>query len=1153
MCFKDPPKVIKQPTLSRDLIKDPDIELHVSLAVADTYLIHTNALDPQEILRLTAGVGSAKRDLRLAGPDKKYFHDSYRSEEEENRRAAMLGNIHEFLDSFPIAQVQNGDFKENLSDDIFLETLINNIRNECLSYQIFLSKTVTESTKNIISKLKTLKLDYSANEIEIDEMEKKLDSIIDNSLRNRLEATSNFEILQNEKITPFFLNLAKGNKSEASLTDLLDDDGNPFRSDAELKEHIRNFYQKIYRKPESDNRIRDDSIKTFLGEEICNSRLVKDCIIPDHKAEQFEEFLSIEELDESASQGNRSAAGMDGINNCFIKKFWHLLRIPLHRYTTCCHRKGSLTQSFRTASIKLIPKKGDCTKIKNWRPISLLSCLYKVVSRALNNRLKEVSGIIFSRGQKGFTKDRHIQEVLMNIVEMISHCKEYGIPGAILSIDTAKAFDTVSHRYMHLVYSFFGFGPNFIKLMETLGNNRTACIAFDDGSHSAEIVLECGRAQGNTSSPVEYNMAQQIVLFKIELCPEVRNVYQNHFIARPYLPAPIPETPILPLPADSDDQRFRNEAAFETSKADGFADDNTTGTIFEYDSLKKLKDILTDFADISGLRCNTEKTALMQIGNKIPVSQEIKDLGFDITDKVHILGMDIDSEVEALDNNFVGTVTSLKKCIDYWKRYNLSMIGRINVIKSLLFSQILYLGSFLMPSSEKLRQMQKLLDDFAVSDTKIARDRITLPVELGGLGLFDVEKFLISQQASWVFKAHKSSRDNWRYKLRSLCNGNVLCAGPGLIKESANPILHGISSSFQKVRLSHDSLNSNFTEALVLNNPIFFRGPGDKLPLTLTYLGLPENGESVMSSLSARSFFNVNGIKTRMELAFDYNLQIGIEGYVNLVNCLNHYVRRLKPNERNNGSRTSLSDEFCCLKKPGKKIRASLVKKRRKKFELRTQGTTVTFLQITGTEFPGEKQYGNIVSLWNSQGLPNRIRVFLFKFFNNILGINTRLSHFVPNQSRGCTFCLLTGTNPLPDETFIHVFFDCATVKNWHNKFFNEFFPNNYLVDVQDRKTILLLGRVHEPDSDNFFIGITILIFQYVIWEQKLKKKIPSYQSIKNQFIEHIKKLWWGNTRARKESSKSNFLLCRTLGNGERRQGHQPDGAAAPLPPGGDE
>jgi hypothetical protein len=449
---------------------------------------------------------------------------------------------------------------------------------------------------------------------------------------------------------------------------------------------------------------------------------------------------------------------------------------------------------------------------------------------------------------------------------------------------------------MHLVYSFFGFGPNFIKLLETLGNNRTACIAFDDGSHSAEISLECGRAQGNTSSPVEFNMAQQIVIFKIELCPEVRSVYINHFIARPYLPDPVPEQPINQLPVDGDDQRFRNESAFETSKADGFADDNTTGTLLEYNSLLTLKNILSNFAEISGLRCNTEKTALMQIGNKIEISQEIKDLGFCITDKVHILGMDIDSELINLDENFSSTIVSLKKCVDYWKRYNLTMVGRINVIKSLLFSQILYLGSFLMPSSSKLKTMQKLLDDFALDGTNIARDRITQPVEMGGLGLFDIEKFLTGQQASWVFKAHKSSRDNWRYKLRSLCNGNVLCAGPGIIKKTANPILYGLSCSYQKLRLSHDSNNSNFVNAFVLNNPIFFRGPGNKEPLNCFYLELPESGNNALAFLTAREFFNVNGVKTRLELELEYNLTLGLQGYADLVRCLNHYVRRLKPN-----------------------------------------------------------------------------------------------------------------------------------------------------------------------------------------------------------------------------------------------------------------
>jgi hypothetical protein len=117
VCFKDPPKVIKQPTISRDLIKDPDIELHVALAVADTYLIHTNALENQELLRLTQRVGHAKLNIPRAGPDKLYFHDGYRSEEEENNRAAMLGSIHELLDDFPINQ-----FKEVASKTILVTT-----------------------------------------------------------------------------------------------------------------------------------------------------------------------------------------------------------------------------------------------------------------------------------------------------------------------------------------------------------------------------------------------------------------------------------------------------------------------------------------------------------------------------------------------------------------------------------------------------------------------------------------------------------------------------------------------------------------------------------------------------------------------------------------------------------------------------------------------------------------------------------------------------------------------------------------------------------------------------------------------------------------------------------------------------------------------
>jgi hypothetical protein len=159
---------------------------------------------------------------------------------------------------------------------------------------------------------------------------------------------------------------------------------------------------------------------------------------------------------------------------------------------------------------------------------------------------------------------------------------------------------------MNSVYTFFGFGPNFVKLLETLGNNRTACISFDDGSHSPPFELGCGRAQGNTSSPIEYNMAQQIVLFKIELCPEIRSVYLSHLIYRPYLPMGFEENRLVPYETDNSNKKFINECSGETKKADSFADDNSTGTLLELNSLTVLKNILEEFGSFSGLKCNTD-------------------------------------------------------------------------------------------------------------------------------------------------------------------------------------------------------------------------------------------------------------------------------------------------------------------------------------------------------------------------------------------------------------------------------------------------------------------------------------------------------------------------------------------------------------------
>ncbi len=69
-----------------------------------------------------------------------------------------------------------------------------------------------------------------------------------------------------------------------------------------------------------------------------------------------------------------------------------------------------------------------------------------------------------------------------------------------------------------------------------------------------------------------------------------------------------------------------------------------------------------------------------------------------------------------------------------------------------------------------------------------------------------------------------------------------------------------------------------------------------------------------------------------------------------------------------------------------------------------------------------------INGLWGKSFFDNSTRTFLFKLHNNTLGINVRISHFVANQSRTCTFCNLT-RNPDPDvnETVLHLFFQCRS------------------------------------------------------------------------------------------------------------------------------
>jgi hypothetical protein len=372
-----------------------------------------------------------------------------------------------------------------------------------------------------------------------------------------------FEHLHNEKPSPLFLTLLKSNNND-DLKGIKNSNGNVFSSDQERHNFIHEFFQEIYTPKHTGQQVDYNTcISDFLGPEIANHPVVTGSKLTVQEKEELDSPLTISELDQSLRDCNpKSASGADGYTNKLIKLCWKYLRLPLLNYANCCFQKGILTPSFRSATIKLIPKKGDVSQLKNWRPISLLSNMYKIISRAFNSRLKKVTNRICSRAQKGYNSNRYVQEVLINVCETIAHCKAGGNRGAVVALDMLKAFDTLNHNFIKAVFKFFNLGNYLTNWLNILGNKRQASIILEDGHFSKTINLGTDRAQGDNLSPFIFNFCEQILIFKLELDNRILQI-----------PRPIPAQLNLGVGV------YIAESNRETGKNESLADDNTVLTL----------------------------------------------------------------------------------------------------------------------------------------------------------------------------------------------------------------------------------------------------------------------------------------------------------------------------------------------------------------------------------------------------------------------------------------------------------------------------------------------------------------------------------------------------------------------------------------------
>ncbi|XP_019427110.1 PREDICTED: uncharacterized protein LOC109335433 [Lupinus angustifolius] len=114
----------------------------------------------------------------------------------------------------------------------------------------------------------------------------------------------------------------------------------------------------------------------------------------------------------------------DGFNFSFLKKFWECLKDDFIRMVEDFYSFGNLPRGCNASFIVLIPKNNSSQSLGEYRPISLIGCIHKIISKLLAARLKKVIHLIISDCQSAFIKGRFIMDGVVVANEVIDQARK---------------------------------------------------------------------------------------------------------------------------------------------------------------------------------------------------------------------------------------------------------------------------------------------------------------------------------------------------------------------------------------------------------------------------------------------------------------------------------------------------------------------------------------------------------------------------------------------------------------------------------------------------------------------------------------------------------------------------------------------------------
>ena len=205
------------------------------------------------------------------------------------------------------------------------------------------------------------------------------------------------------------------------------------------------------------------------------------------------------------------AAGEDGISPEIVK-YVDTDDILLDMCNDALMNKN-IPDQWRRQNIMPVPKKGDLTRVENYRGIALSSVVAKTLNRLIRNRMTPAFEEILRPEQNGFRPGRSTSSHVLGLRRILEGARARQITAVLLFVDFKKAFDSLHRGILMKILAAYGVPDRLVDLIDVLYQDTVASVITEDGQTDIFQIL-AGVLQGDTLAPLLFIVAVDYIMRK---------------------------------------------------------------------------------------------------------------------------------------------------------------------------------------------------------------------------------------------------------------------------------------------------------------------------------------------------------------------------------------------------------------------------------------------------------------------------------------------------------------------------------------------------------------------------------------------------------------------------------------------------------------